>query len=100
VSEPQNTPLYVYKNLLAEGKLNKDSGQSSVINELNILYFSILNNVKTKWKFWASSATPKGLYLFGGVGRGKTMLMDLFFAACPDQEKQRLHFHDFMVQGT
>jgi cell division protein ZapE len=40
---------------------------------------------------------PKGLYIWGEVGRGKTMLMDLFFAACPVRRKQRAHFHAFML---
>ncbi|MGL4405731.1 MAG: cell division protein ZapE, partial [Notoacmeibacter sp.] len=39
----------------------------------------------------------KGLYIHGGVGRGKTMLMDIFFKRCPDPRKRRAHFHDFMV---
>jgi cell division protein ZapE len=39
----------------------------------------------------------KGLYLFGDVGRGKTMLMDLFFASSPVVRKRRLHFHEFMI---
>ena len=39
---------------------------------------------------------PCGLYLFGGVGRGKTMLMDLFFETVPFAHKKRLHFHPFM----
>jgi cell division protein ZapE len=39
----------------------------------------------------------KGLYIHGGVGRGKTMLMDIFFKRCPEPRKRRAHFHDFMV---
>jgi len=39
----------------------------------------------------------EGLYLYGDVGRGKTMLMDLFFAASPVQRKRRIHFHEFML---
>ena len=45
-----------------------------------------------------SSIDPvKGLYIHGGVGRGKTMLMDIFFKRCPDPRKRRAHFHDFMI---
>src|SRR5262249_57433626 len=39
----------------------------------------------------------KGLYIHGDVGRGKTMLMDLFFAASPVRRKRRAHFHEFMA---
>jgi cell division protein ZapE len=60
-------------------------------------------------KFLKSPDIPKGVYMFGGVGRGKSFLMDCFFAAVPIERKTRLHFHEFMrevhreltvIQGT
>ena len=53
---------------------------------------------RLKWIFRkrGSSKHPKGLYLWGGVGRGKTFVMDLFYAWIPLEAKKRLHFHHFM----
>ena len=47
-------------------------------------------------KFFSRPEIPKGVYMFGGVGRGKSFLMDCFFAAVPIERKTRLHFHEFM----
>ncbi len=47
-------------------------------------------------KIFSKPAIPRGVYMFGGVGRGKSFLMDCFFNAVPLQRKTRLHFHEFM----
>ena len=47
-------------------------------------------------KLFVKPEIPRGVYMFGGVGRGKSFLMDCFFHAVPIQRKTRLHFHEFM----
>ena len=47
-------------------------------------------------RLFAAPAVPRGVYLWGGVGRGKSFLMDSFFATVPLRRKTRLHFHEFM----
>jgi cell division protein ZapE len=93
------------KALTASGSLQVDSAQMDVAKSLD----RVLANLKQKRPATKSSALGwmfarkkpaeivRGLYIHGSVGRGKTMLMDMFFAMAPAKKKRRAHFHEFMA---
>ncbi len=77
-----------------------DAAQKHVAEKLNVLGARLRDKKLSFLKrFFASApASIKGLYIWGSVGRGKTMLMDNFFAKAPDLPKRRIHFHGFMQE--
>ncbi len=97
----QGLPLQQYRARVAAGEIERDTAQAAVVARLDALASALLS-----WRpkrlgriahlFSSRSETPHGIYIHGGVGRGKTMLMDLFFGAVPFEPKRRLHFHEFM----
>jgi cell division protein ZapE len=96
-----------YASLLAARELQHDRAQDAVVEKLSQLEARLAEHRLARkssslgWLFAARerSAGPiRGLYIHGDVGRGKTMLMDLFFAASPVQRKRRAHFHEFMAE--
>ncbi len=92
-----------YRRLLAEGKITSDSAQALAVEKLQMLTNRLAHYTPPARTDFFSFFTrkrgevPKGLYIFGPVGRGKTMLMDLFFQEAPVQQKRRTHFHEFMA---
>ena len=95
----------LYEDLVATGKIERDRAQELLLEKLIQLETRLAEHRLARkssslgWLFGAyeKNAPPlKGLYLFGEVGRGKTMLMDLFFEASPIANKRRAHFHEFM----
>lgn len=105
---PDNTKgsvLRAYGALVANGSLKADAEQLDVAMRLHILagllegkrpseslFFKIFGSKTAR----PSISNVKGLYIWGDVGRGKTMLMDLFFEQVQIIEKRRVHFHEFM----
>lgn len=88
-----------YEAAIAAGKLKSDFAQTKVAIKLSALssHLNRAQNQSTLLKLLTRKpATPKGIYIWGEVGRGKTMLMDLFFASVKNQKKLRMHFHAFM----
>ena len=83
---------------IASGELRDDAEQAAVIAQLNSLAEALEAREKRGaiGKLLGKNGAPKGIYIYGDVGRGKTMLMDLFFASINVQAKQRIHFHAFM----
>lgn len=95
-----------YGALVAEGRIERDPAQDAAIARLAILEEQLSAHRLARkssslgWLFGSREkrAPIKGLYLFGDVGRGKTMLMDMFFDASPVVRKRRVHFHEFMAE--
>ena len=80
----------------------EDAAQAAVIEELDALWHQLVEFKSKRNQFLGRSLlspeVPKGLYLWGGVGRGKTYLMDMFYACLPYRRKRRIHFHNFMAE--
>ena len=85
------------KNRIASGELKEDDAQMNAAARLDELLERISMSSSKPWFFSRRADVPKGLYLWGGVGRGKSMLMDWFFEVAPTKNKQRVHFHAFML---
>jgi cell division protein ZapE len=97
-------PLPAYRKLCAEGKLEADPAQRLAAEKLQGLH-NALARQRAHPAGWLDrlrhghhAEPPHGLYIFGEVGRGKSMLMDLFFASAPVEAKRRVHFHAFMLE--
>lgn len=87
-----------YEVLVARGALTSDPAQLEAASHFDRVLHDLLA-ARPKKSLFGLRDKPRpvrGLYVYGEVGRGKTMLMDLFFAAVPFPEKRRLHFHEFM----
>jgi cell division protein ZapE len=101
-------PLAAYQDLRQQGLLQPDPAQQPAIERLQGLYRTLLEyRPESGLRGWLArlgladnggAHAPMGLYLYGPVGRGKSMLMDLFFAAVPGVRKRRVHFHAFMLE--
>ena len=96
----------LYEHLVATGKIERDRAQEEALEQLARLDARLAEHRLARkssslgWLFGAyeKNAPPiKGFYLYGEVGRGKTMLMDLFFEGSPVTRKRRVHFHEFMT---
>ena len=101
-----NTTSARYAALVAAGEIERDPAQEAVVAKLARLNDRLgIHRLARKssslgWLFGKrekAETALKGLYIWGDVGRGKTMLMDLFFASCPVARKRRAHFHAFML---
>ena len=102
------TPLSLYRAALERGDLHCDPVQALAAEKLESLYRALALYRPGEGGGWLArlgltrhaETAPQGLYLYGGVGRGKSMLMDLFFdaAVVPGGAKRRVHFHEFMLE--
>ena len=97
-------PSQKYQSLLRQPGFESDTSQQQAVTLLDNLYQQVMNlDDNSGWRNWLSRPSRptaiRGLYFWGGVGRGKTMLMDLFYQAlAKDIKCQRTHFHSFMNQ--
>ena len=101
-------PMSRYRALIAAGRIAPDAGQALAVEKLQLLHQRLVGWSPAQHKkvargflgFGRKAAKPDseigGLYLYGGVGRGKSMLMDLFFEGAPVARRRRVHFHAFM----
>ncbi len=95
------TPKGRYQQLLAREGIRADPAQASAVEHFQRIHAALQPAPTTQSCWWTRRREPaprvvRGLYLWGSVGRGKTMLVDLFCECLPDGLWQRQHFHSFM----
>ncbi|MCK0164309.1 cell division protein ZapE [Marinobacter sp. S6332] len=104
-STANQTPWQRYQKDLEHPEFHKDPAQADAVQRLQTLYDKLVEAeserskpvTKLRRKFKKGKEEPvKGLYFWGGVGRGKTYLMDTFYESLPFKRKMRVHFHRFM----
>ncbi len=102
-----NEPIDAYRGMLEDETVHPDPAQARAVGALQLLYENLQDYSqqmgRTGWRqrlgFGKKKLpTPKGLYMWGGVGRGKTMLMDLFYENAAISERKHVHFHAFMQE--
>ncbi|MCP9268093.1 cell division protein ZapE [Xenorhabdus sp. XENO-1] len=108
------TPSSLYQSALSEGQYQPDEVQRNTVARLDIIHHDLGNRSpeyilpssglkSILGRLFGGLSTEQqrpvqGLYMWGGVGRGKTWLMDMFFQSLPTDRKLRLHFHRFMLR--
>jgi cell division protein ZapE len=105
VERVSHSPLDKYRTLVTSGAIQDDPAQRLAVEKLQILHGRLANydphagaGLFQRLGFTRPPPAPEGLYIYGGVGRGKSMLMDLFFESAPVQPKRRVHFNAFMIE--
>ncbi|WOE31872.1 MULTISPECIES: cell division protein ZapE [unclassified Acinetobacter] len=102
IAPPNYNPLSPkerYAEVLASGQFLPDEAQAQAVYELDRVWQELIQRYKSSKKIFhrfRKVTAPQGVYMWGGVGRGKTWLMDQFFDALPFKRKTRMHFHHFM----
>ena len=103
-------PMPLYRQKIAQGEIRADNAQRAAVEKLQLLHMRLKSydpsagkKVALGWLGFGRKAAKQdkqlaGIYMYGGVGRGKSMLMDLFFDGAPIAKKRRVHFHAFMAE--
>ncbi|KAJ3613541.1 hypothetical protein NHX12_019788 [Muraenolepis orangiensis] len=94
-------PMDHYHSLIRAGTLRDDQHQKAVMEKLDRMHKTLrgYSNTPTSFfsKFFTKPKPPQGFYIFGDVGTGKTMVMDMFYSYVETEKKKRVHFHGFML---
>lgn len=104
VSPPyhNHSPLTWYQAASQQAAFIRDAAQARAIEHLDRLWTELMMFKRKRNRFLGRSLRspqlPKGLYFYGGVGRGKSFLMDAFYGCLPYRRKRRVHFHAFMAE--
>jgi cell division protein ZapE len=104
IENPAAGPIHAYRDFIRSGEWRPDPAQELAAEKLQLLHLKLRGydpRAKSGWTLpfrrQRNAEAPQGIYFYGGVGRGKTAMMDIFFDGVEVPRKRRAHFHAFML---